>query len=107
MLPSFRCVKLPAFALCLLLFSACLSSAQILNVTDSTSTPIPGVGHDYIKMLSETVNPANGSVSLRIGVPMPTGRKLAIPFSFAYDSNGASHPESLTSGDNAFLLWQR
>ena len=38
-----------AFALC--------ASAQITNVTNSTSTPIPGAGHDYIKMLSETVEP--------------------------------------------------
>jgi hypothetical protein len=25
--------------------------AQITNVTNSTSTPTPGVGHDYIKLL--------------------------------------------------------
>jgi len=37
--------------------------AQITNVTNQTSTPIPGAGHDYIHMLNETVNPANGSVS--------------------------------------------
>jgi len=30
-----------------------VASAQIENVTNSTSTPIPGAGHDYIKMLSE------------------------------------------------------
>jgi hypothetical protein len=39
-------------------------------------------------MLSETVNPANGSLSLRIAVPAPPGRELTLPFSFAYDSNG-------------------
>ncbi len=55
---------------------------QITNVTDDTSTPVPGVGHDYIGMVSETVNPANGSVSLRIGVPVPPGRGLKLPFSF-------------------------
>jgi len=65
--------------------------AQITNVTDTTSTPIPGVGHDYIKFVDETVNPANGSLSLRIQVPVPPGRKLTIPFAFAYDSNGVRH----------------
>ncbi len=61
---------------------------QISNVNNATSTPLPGAGHDYIQMLSETVNPANGSVSLRINVPIPPGRQLALPFAFAYDSNG-------------------
>ena len=63
--------------LALLLFALFASSsarAQITNVDDTTSTPSPGAGHDYIHLLSETVNPANGSVSLRIEVPMPKGR---------------------------------
>jgi hypothetical protein len=72
----------------LLAFSALAARAQITNVTNTTSTPIPGAGHDYIKMLSETVNPAGGSVSLRLGVPTPEGRKMSIPFSFNYDSGG-------------------
>lgn len=62
--------------------------AQMTAVTNSTSAPIPGAGHDYIKMLSETVDPANGSLSLRLQVPVPPGRALTIPFSFSYDSNG-------------------
>jgi hypothetical protein len=39
------------------------AQAQITDVNDTTSTPIEGAGHDYIRALSETVNPANGSVS--------------------------------------------
>ena len=89
MLPSRRYAKFSLFVACLFLFAGPFSLAQISNVTDITSTPIPGVGHDYLKMLSETVNPANGSLSIRISVPMPEGRGLALPFSFAYDSNGA------------------
>src|ERR1700687_2718403 len=71
-----------------LVFSLTVSvtCSQITNVTNDQSTPIPGVGHDYIKLLSETVNPANGSVSLRLSVPVPKGRGLSIPFGFAYDS---------------------
>jgi hypothetical protein len=72
----------------LLSLTVSASRAQIANVTDSTSTPVPGLGHDYIHMLAETVNPANGSVSLRIHVPLPPGRNLTLPFAFAYDSNG-------------------
>ena len=50
----------------LILVAAC--QAQVNNVTDETSTPIEGAGHDYIKMLSETVNPANGSVPVAVVV---------------------------------------
>ena len=66
------------------------AGAQVTNITDQTSTPAPGVGHNYIQVLNETVNLANGSLSLRIDVPVPPGRKLTLPFSFAYDSNGLS-----------------
>jgi len=72
-----------------LLFSVGLSFAQITNVTDVEATSIPGAGHDYLHMLDETVNPANGSLSVRIQGPVPKGRGLTLPFSFAYDSNGA------------------
>lgn len=67
------------------------ASAQVTNVTDDTSTPIPGAGHDYIHLLSETVNPANGSVSLRFQLPVPKARGITIPFFVGYDSNVVSH----------------
>lgn len=81
--------------------------AQITDVTNSTSTPIPGAGHDYIKMLSESVNPANGSISLRLQVPTPTGRKLALPFSFAYDSSGVQFPGASNdlNTESTFNAW--
>jgi hypothetical protein len=73
---------------CAVLILAPFGEAQITTVTNSTSTPIPGAGHDYIHLLSEIVDPANGSLSLRISTPTPPGRHLALPFFFAYDSNG-------------------
>jgi hypothetical protein len=88
--------------LTLTLCSAPFASAQITNVTNDQSTPIPGAGHDYIKMLDETVNPANGSVSLRLHVPIPNGRGLSIPFAFAYDSNGVHH---LAADGNGGSFW--
>jgi hypothetical protein len=50
----------------------------------------------------ETVNPANGSVSLRLHVPIPNGRGLSIPFAFAYDSNGVHH---LAADGNGGSFW--
>jgi RHS repeat-associated protein len=82
--------------------SGSLAYGQITNVTNTMSTPIPGAGHDYIKMLNETVNPANGSASLRIQTPTPPGRKISLPFSFAYDSTGLFH---ITSDGSGGLYW--
>jgi RHS repeat-associated protein len=93
-----RCLIFASLGLLLAPASEC----QILNVADDTSTPIPGAGHDYIKSLSETVNPANGSVSIRIQTPTPAGRGITLPFSFAYDSNGAAH---LTTNFNGTAYW--
>lgn len=67
----------------LLICSVCFAQAQ----GDSVSTPIPGAGHDYIHMLDETVNPANGSLSIRIQLPIPKSRGITLPFAFTYDSN--------------------
>ena len=72
-----------------LLLVTSLGRAQFVGpINNDTQTPIPGSGHDYLKALSETVNPANGSLSIRISVPVPRGRGLSLPFSFAYDSGG-------------------
>jgi len=65
--------------------------AQITNLDNTTMPPTPGVGHDYIKMLGETVNPASGSVSIRIDLPIPKGRGLEVPFALLYSSSGPQH----------------
>lgn len=77
--------------------------AQIPNATDTTATPAPGA-HDYLHSPVETVNPANGSVSIRIPVRMPQGRQLTVPFSFAYDSNGAFYIGEHPQGSAPFYL---
>src|SRR2546422_232808 len=62
-------------------------NGQVADITGATSTPSPGVGHDYLHLLDETVDPANGGVSVRMNIPVPPGRGLTLPFSFNYDSN--------------------
>ena len=98
---SSRCVRLIILVF-FVLSAGTPTFGQITNVTNDQSVPIPGAGHNYIQMLNETVNPANGSVSLRLNVPLPKGRGLSIPFSFAYDSNGVRHLEGDTNGG---ALW--
>src|SRR5262249_11778173 len=61
--------------------------AQNAIVNNLTAVPVPGVGHDYLHDLSEIVNPANGSVSVRIEAFRPKERGLNYPFyAFLYDS---------------------
>jgi len=77
--------------------------AQMPSSSSTTSTPVPGVGHDYLGAIAETVNPANGSVSIRITATMPPGRGLTLPFSFAYDSNGVNYVTPSVGGG---LAWE-
>jgi RHS repeat-associated protein len=83
-----------ALLCCVLLSCSFLADAQqsLGPVNGSTSTPIPGAGHDYLGDLVDTVNPANGSLSIRINTPVPQGRGLTVPFSFNYDSAGVIQP---------------
>jgi RHS repeat-associated protein len=78
--------------------AATVMSAQVGMVTNTTSNPVEGVGHDYIHSLSETVNPQNGSVSVQIAGPVPPARGITTPqFVFNYNSN-------LPQGVNTRLL---
>jgi RHS repeat-associated protein len=83
-----------ALILVILSFAAMLcigapaSSAQGDGITNATSTPVPGVAHDYIAGLNEIVNPANGALSVRIAQLVPLERGQNWPnYAFMYDSN--------------------
>ena len=40
----------------------------------------------------DTLNPVDGSLSVRIPIPLPKGRGLDLPFSIGYNSNSKWHP---------------
>jgi len=68
------------------------------SVTAETATPIPGVGHDYIHLLAETVDPSSGAVSISITFPVAASRGITMPLSLSYHSSGVfqvSEPHSL------------
>ncbi len=88
----------------LVLACSSVAFAQFPVVTNPTATPIPGAGHDYLQGPAESVNPASGSVSIRIPVIMPPGRGITLPFSFAYDSNGVSYLGTSPVG-SSILHW--
>jgi len=48
--------------LCLMICRSCMLRMRLRS--GIKFVPVPGVGHDYTKALSETVDPAAGSVSL-------------------------------------------
>jgi len=87
------------------IFMICSLSAlaQITEVNNKTSTPVPGSGHNYISEFNETTNPANGQVSVRISVDPPAGRGISMPFSIAYDSNTA-HSLTYTLDQGWFVM---
>src|SRR6266699_659309 len=91
---------------CFTLLAVPFAWAQIPPRSDTTSTPIPGAGHDYIGAPVETVNPANGAVSIRIPAIIPPGRGITLPFSFAYDSNGVAYLGTTTSGQFSWITAQ-
>ncbi len=70
-------------------------------VNNDTRTPVPGSGHDYLNMLSETVDPSNGSLSVHISTPVPPGRGITIPFSFDYSSGAVQQAQ----GSNGAGAW--
>jgi hypothetical protein len=81
-----------------------VACGQLVGVGDTQVVPIPGVGHDYTgstaNMLTETVSPVDGSLTVSMKVPTPQGRALSLPFSFRYSSNGTSHPFLATGVGN-------
>jgi hypothetical protein len=71
---------------------------QVTEISNITSTPIAGSGHDYLTDLSEVVNPANGSLSVRIAAPTPARRGSLIPiYAYIYDSDGQWTPQYSTT----------
>lgn len=83
-------VAFSSFALC--------AHAQTIPLGNDVARPIPGAGHDYIHLLNETVNPANGSLNITIGLPAPKGRGLSLPYSLIYNSGSVHHFLSAAPG---------
>jgi RHS repeat-associated protein len=60
------------------------SCAQVVDPVTTAQAPVPGVGHHYIGMGTETVNPADGSVNFDLPIQTPAGRGLSFPFGIHY-----------------------
>jgi hypothetical protein len=93
---------LQVFCLTVFFVSIPLLAQNSMSGVDNTAmTPTFNVGHDYIEDLAETVNPANGAVSVRIAAPTPKERGSTEPiYAYIYDTNGqVSIIPNFTSND--------
>lgn len=61
------------------------------GIVNTPAVPVAGVGHNYIQNLNETVNPADGTVSVSIDLPVPPGRGITTPLTIAYSSSNSTH----------------
>jgi hypothetical protein len=73
------------------------------SVTGDTAVPVPGVGHDYLHLLNETVDPSSGSVNVNVQVSLPKSRGITLPFSINYSSAGVFHVDEMVP--NSFGLY--
>src|SRR5689334_2632710 len=80
-----------------------ISWGQIKTVTADQAPPVPHAGHDYIKLMNETVSPAVGAVDVNVAIDAPPGREIGVPFAIGYDSNSTRHSGFM---DNAGYLQQ-
>ena len=88
------------FLMALVLSKHC--SAQVIDPVTAQQQPIPGAGHNYIGIGSETVNPADGSISFDLPIQPPAGRLLSFPFAIRFNS---SAPFYLTNNEGSHFFW--
>lgn len=69
--------------------------AQVIDPVTAAQAPVSGAGHHYIGIGTETVNPADGSVSFDLPIQTPPGRGLSFPFAIRFNS---SAPFFLSNG---------
>jgi len=99
-MPTIRFVR---FLLAISAFGlvASVARAQVPDPVAASQVPIPGVGHHYIGIGAETVNPADGSLSFDLPLQPPPGRGLSFPFGIHYNASERFSP----SGTGPGVLW--
>lgn len=85
-----------------ILLASSVALGQYVPLGDDVSRPIPGVGHNYVTGLTDTVSPANGSLHVKIDLSGPPGRGFTLPFALTYDSGEPFHATSLLPGEGYY-----
>ncbi len=74
---------------------------QVPDPVVTAQAPVPGVGHHYIGIGAETVNPADGSLSFDLPIQPRPGRQISFPFGIHYNSSERFSP----SGTGPGVVW--
>jgi hypothetical protein len=85
----------------LFLFPSSGCWTQVPDPVMAAEAPVPGSGHDYIGVATETVNPADGSVTFDLPLGLPKGRELSLPLAIHY-SSGSDYFISAYNGISTF-----
>ncbi len=72
--------------------------AQVIDPITAAQAPVPGAGHSYLGIGTETVNPADGSVSFDLPIQTPAGRGISFPFAISYYSSAPFFVTGVNSG---------
>ena len=75
-----------------------IASAQTSTITSDVSRPVQGAGHDYVSSFAETVNPANGTLSINLPMQPAHSRGFTLPVSLIYNSGQVNHFQSAVPG---------
>src|ERR1043166_3198650 len=75
---------------------------QITRPSAEQAPAVPGTGQHRVGALNESVDPATGTLSVRIDAGVPPARGITVPFAFGYDCNAAQHsPGGLELTENS------
>ncbi len=84
------------------LFAPLALCAQLPDPITTAQAPVPGVGHHYVGIGAEIVNPADGSISFELPIQTPPGRQLSFPFGIRFSS---SELFSISNNNNGWFYW--
>jgi hypothetical protein len=82
--------------------------AQVADPVIAAEAPVPGSGHSYIGLGSETVNPADGSLTFDLPLKTPPGRQISMNFGIRFSGSEQFHLTNQDSpGGQQHLGWSR
>lgn len=80
--------------------------SQVPNPVTAAEAPVPGSGHSYIGVGSETVNPADGSLTFDLPLQTPAGRELSMKFGIRFNGSEQFYlTNQMSPGGQSYLGW--
>jgi hypothetical protein len=80
------------------------ANAQVPDPTFSAEAPVSGVGHHYVGLGAETVNPADGTLTFDLPIEPPAGRQISMKFGIRFSVNEQEYLSN-PGGFSGSLSW--